>query len=97
MNIHVLIEHGYTEFITLFSTKQKLFDFYIRNLKKDDSKHIEITLERFKSGKSELDHESIVEITRAFEGKPYDINAIDLSAFFENHDCDTQYYERKLL
>jgi len=90
MNVHVLIINGSPDHIRLYSSKQKLFTGYIDDLKKNHPDFLKKVLKRLHEYISNSDCR--IEIIRALENKPYDIDLIDLSEYFFEFDPDTEYH-----
>ena len=97
MQVHILIDNGSYEFISLFRSKKALFKSYLSNMKNDeDTAYFDATLERLRTGKSDIGEESKTELIRAFESKHYDINLIDIHEYLQEHDADKDYFSRIL-
>lgn len=94
MEVHIIIDHGRSgqKFLRTYSNMEKLFNDYLDDMKKYYLDHYTETITKFKN--LENPDESETEILRAFENKPYDAELIDLEKYFDEYDCDCQYYLR---
>jgi len=93
--IYVFIDYGRKDKVRLYKSKKKLIDHYIKIVKASNIEFFNEKPDQLRN-ETDLKPESREELIRAFEGKVYNENLIDMKEYCYHYDGDSDYMEAYL-